>query len=81
MADDRETESAGSRYWLTNDALAFFIVIAFVGYVYAPLSPWIAGYPETNAGVLAAFITAFGVAVAWAFGKDAVEAWRGNSED
>lgn len=78
--DDGETDSSAARYWLTNDALAFLLILTFIGYIYAPLTPWVDGYPAANAGVLAAYITAFGVAVAWAFGKDAVEAWRAESE-
>lgn len=71
-----ETTSSESRYWLTNDGLAWLLILTFVGYIYAPLTPYVDAYPEANAAALAAYITAFGVAVAWAFGKDAVEAWR-----
>lgn len=73
---DGETTSSESRYWLTNDGLAWLLVVSFIGYLYLPLTPYVDAYPEVNAAVLAAYVTAFGVAVAWAFGKDAVEAWR-----
>lgn len=77
--DDGETESSESRFWLTNDGLALFLTVSFVGYIYAPLTPYTAGYPDANPMVLGAYVTAFGVSIAWAFGKDAVEAWRGST--
>lgn len=78
---DHDTDSASKRHWLTNDGLAVLLTVTFIGYVYAPLTPLVDGYPETNPLVLGAFVTAFGVAVAWAFGRDAVEAWRGGTDE
>lgn len=78
---DGGTTTTASRFWLTNDLLAGFLILAFTGYVYMPLLTAIDGYPSTNPVVIAAFVTAFGVAVAWAFGQDAVEAWRGADEE
>lgn len=80
MADDGKTDSSERRYWLTNDGLAWALILSFIAYVFAPLTPYVAGYPDTNAAILTAYVTAFGVSVAWAFGKDAVEAWRGGGE-
>ena len=77
---DGDTDTPDDRYWLTNDGLAWFLSVSFVAYVFAPLTPWVAGYPETNAVILASFTASFGIAIAWAFGKDAVEAWRGSEE-
>lgn len=76
---DGETWSSQSRWWLTNDVLAFVLATAFISYVFAGV--YLDGYPETNPAVLTAFVTAFGVAVAWAFGRDAVEAWRAGGNE
>lgn len=80
MSADGETDSSESRYWLTNDALAVFLTVTFVGYIFMPFTPWVSGYPEANPLILGAFVTAFGVSVAWTFGRDAVEAWRSGGE-
>jgi MFS-type transporter involved in bile tolerance (Atg22 family) len=69
------------RFWLTNDILAFVVVLAFIAYVFAPMTPYVDGYPEVNAMVLGAFVAAFGIIIAWAFGTDAVMAWRESNDE
>ena len=71
-----ETQSSQSRYWLTNDAIALLLVIGFVGTL------WLHGFGVIDlstlpADALLAFLVYVGVAVTWAFGTDAVRAWKG----
>lgn len=74
---DSQTESTSKRHWLTNDGIAWLLAIAYIALLFAAGLDWIhlGDVPEI---ALLAFIAAFGTAVAWAFGADAVRAWRGD---
>lgn len=76
---DSDTRGSSRRHWLTNDLLAIWLIFSFTFYIFLPYFGYGAN-AEPNAAILTAFITGFGIAVAWAFGKDAVEAWRGKQE-
>lgn len=74
---DGETTSPAARWWLTNDVIAGVLVVGF----YATL--WAVGRGLLDPTVLTgevglAMIAYVGIAVAWAFGTDAVRAWRGD---
>lgn len=71
-----QTNSASTRWAYTNDILALFLILAFAGLTFAPLTPYVADHAGINPVVLTAFTTAFGIAIAWAFGPDAVQAWQ-----
>lgn len=81
-SDDNDNDTRGSsrRHWLTNDLLAIWLILAFTAYLFLPYLGFETA-SKPNAAVLTAFITGFGIAVAWAFGRDAVEAWRGKQGD
>ena len=70
------TDSADSRWWFTNDliagALSASLVVAILGHGFGWLN--LQTIPE---GFMLLYSFAVGSAVAWAFGKDALEAWRG----
>lgn len=68
------------RFWLTNDLLAFVVILSFIAYVFAPMTPYVDAYPEANPIVIGAFVAAFGIIIAWAFGTDAVMAWRESND-
>lgn len=74
--DSGQTESTASRWWLTNDILAFGLVASLIAVVLAHLgtSLNLQTFPQE---VLYLYSFSVASAVAWAFGKDAVEAWRG----
>jgi len=80
------TESVSTRWTYTNDLIAGFLVLSFVGYVFARtiLVPILLGpieLPSLNAFALGVFATGFGIAVAWTFGAEAVEAWNNKGQD
>lgn len=62
-----ETESAASRWWLTNDILAGVLVVAASLLVLLDSL----GYTEAPTEVRVVFVFAVGVAVVWAFGSKA----------
>lgn len=73
-SEDGSTDDPSKRYWLTNDALAVFALVAYFGTV------WAAGSGVLDASVLsgaahAAMVTFAGAAVGWAFGTDIAERW------
>ena len=86
--EDSETQSTQTRWRYTNDILAFILVTAFIAYIFARtvIVPILLGpieLPALNAFLLTVFGTGFGVALAWAFGPEAVKAWSnrtGNDE-
>lgn len=81
-SDDDEgadTTDPNRRHWLTNDGLAWLLVASM------PVIIGLAGGDSLTLQtvpdvMLVMYSLAFGVAVAWAFGKDAVEAWRQGGE-
>lgn len=76
MPDQSDTTNSASARWpYTNDLLAALLMLSFAAYTYLPLT----NYTTTHAGnpvVITAYTTAFGIAVAWTFGPDAVRAWQ-----
>lgn len=77
-----ETDTIQSRWWLTNDLLAVYLLFSFPIIVVASAASMsgidLSAIPQT---VRLTYLTTVGVAVAWTFGRDAVEAWRASSED
>lgn len=72
-----ETRSAQSRFWLTNDILAFVLVVGFM--LLVALGAARDGQLELSAvpvNFRVALVAYVGIAVAWGFGTSAVEAWR-----
>ena len=75
--DGRKTDSVEKRHWYTNDGVAWFLVLSFVS-VYAAGS---SGYLDLSAPpqeARIAFVMAFGTAVVWVFGAEAIREWRGD---
>lgn len=71
-----ETDSTAARWWLTNDVLAIALVAGFYATMWGIGVGWLRPTVLTSeAGI--AMLVYTGVAVAWAFGADAVRAWRG----
>jgi hypothetical protein len=72
-----ETDSATTRHWLTNDAIALWLAGTYPLLLFFDGLGWIVLAdvpPNLRMGLLAIV----GIAVAWAFGRDAVAAWRGD---
>lgn len=69
------TSSAQTRYWLTNDALAFILILSFVALFYFQALGYIdiEAIPGVAWSLFALFV---GVAVTWAFGPEALSEWR-----
>lgn len=77
MSDDAQTSSAQTRWWATNDVLAAVLVVGHLTTMLLVGAGWLD--PDVLATQFAkAYVLYAGAAVAWAFGKDAVEAWRGS---
>lgn len=74
--EDRGTTSTSRRHWLTNDGLAVVLVLSLISVValHGAGRLTLQTVPQS---VLLLYVFSVGSAVAWAFGKDAVEAWRG----
>lgn len=66
-----ETQSAKSRYWLTNDAAALVLVGAVCGLMVADAVGYY-GY-DAPALIVQAFVTALLVSVVWLFGRGAAK--------
>ena len=73
------TDTASERHWLTNDGIAWLLTLSMVGVVTAA-SLGIVDLSTVPQEILVAYVVAFGVAIVWAFGRDALEAWRGGGE-
>lgn len=74
------TESTQERHWLTNDAMALALVASLIVFMLITAI----GFAKLSVipkDVLYLYVFAVGSSIAWAFGKDAVEAWRGGGED
>lgn len=76
--EDGATHSVSKRHWLTNDGIAWLLTVSSIGLVVG------AGIGMLDLGnvpaeLLLVFVASFGTAIAWAFGRDALEAWRGDS--
>lgn len=77
----RETETASTRWWLTNDSIAIYLLLTFPIVVMAgSLRTVPVDLDLLPQSVRLTYLFAVGVAVAWTFGRDAVEAWRGGDE-
>lgn len=74
--DGGSTRSTSKRHWLTNDLLAGALALSLILVVAAHGAGWLnlQTLPQWLVGV---YVFSVGSSVAWAFGKDAVEAWRG----
>lgn len=73
------THSTSKRWWLTNDGLAWLLVGTFPVVIAATA----AGYLDlatVPSEVVYTWLASVGTAVAWAFGKDAIEAWRAGGD-
>lgn len=72
---DSDTRSPSRRHWLTNDVLAGMLVLSLVAVVAAhgAGSLNLQTLPQWLVGV---YSFSIGASVTWAFGQDAVEAWR-----
>lgn len=75
MADE-QTDSTATRWAYTNDLLAALLVLAYLALTFAPLTPYVGSHGGINPVVLTTTTAAFGVAIAWVFGPDAVKAWQ-----
>lgn len=78
-SEGSDTTSTARRHWLTNDGIAWTLTASMTLLIILHGIDWIdlTGIPEPFRLV---YIGAFGTAIAWAFGKDAIEAWRGGSK-
>lgn len=83
MAEDDEsdgvTRGTAKRYWLTNDGIAWVLTLSMITVVAAAGSGHLT-LDRVPDPILLSYVAAFGTAIAWAFGKDAVEAWKGGKK-
>lgn len=75
MSEDGTTDSTDTRWAYTNDLLAIYLVVTF------PVTAWLdmTGYVNLEtlpASVFTLYASFVGIALAWAFGPEAVKAWR-----
>lgn len=75
-SDGQQTHGTSKRWWLTNDLLAFALLLSLDALVFFSGLRWIDVETIPEMAVYGLTV-GFGVAIVWAFGKDAVEAWRG----
>lgn len=73
---DGSTTSTSKRHWLTNDVLAYLLVGTFPAIVILA-SVDVVDLGAVPGEVLIAWIAFAGTAVVWAYGPEAIEAWRG----
>lgn len=73
------TTGTNKRFWLTNDLLAGVLVGSLVLVVLAHLITTF-DISNTPQEIVYLYVFSVGSSVAWAFGKDAVEAWRGGGD-
>ena len=76
--DDEQgsTDSPARRYWLTNDAIAIALVASLiVGVIFGGVG-WL-NLQTVPKEITLVYSASVGTAIVWAFGADAVEAWRG----
>lgn len=73
--EDGTTNSTATRYPYTNDAIAGWLVVSFtlLSGLHTVNVVDLTTLPGT---VFAAWISFVGIALAWAFGPEAVKAWR-----
>lgn len=76
--NDIDTGTPSRRHWLTNDGLAYFTHLVYAtGFIGAGMGYLnLQAIPETY---LLAYIAFTGTATVWAFGTDAIAAWRGDN--
>lgn len=79
---DVQTTDESRRHYLTNDVLAGWLILTFPGIVAAGAS----GIYGFDLGVVPqsirlAYVGVVGTATVWAFGKEALEAWRDAGND
>jgi hypothetical protein len=75
-SDDPESTSSISRRWIfTNDLLAF-ILLSSLPVVTALGATQILALGQVPEAVVLAYLGISGTAAVWAFGADALEAWR-----
>lgn len=74
-SDGDATESTSMRHPYTNDALAFFLIWSIIGGVGADGlgAVSLSSVPDE---VLLSWVMMTGTATVWAFGRDAIAAWR-----
>jgi hypothetical protein len=75
--DSESTDSVARRWQYTNDALAGLLLGSLAGLTAIGATSLI-GLGELPDLWMAAYLTVAGVAAAWAFGSDALAAWRSN---
>lgn len=80
-SDDSEGSTHGTdkRYWLTNDSLAVTLTSSLIAIIVMDGAGRLTLETVPQA-VLYVYVGAVGASIAWAFGADAVEAWRGGKE-
>jgi hypothetical protein len=64
------------RHWLTNDALAGALGASLIAAVLLDGVGWL-NLQTIPTEILYLYVFVVGSSMAWAFGKDAIEAWRG----
>ena len=70
------TGSPSERHWLTNDGMAWVLTLSMVAAILLS-AVGVVDLSNVPQEILVAFVGAFGVSIVWAFGRDALEAWRG----
>lgn len=75
--DHGATTSTRTRFWLTNDGAAWWLLGTFPVWVAFDGVGWI-DLSAVPAVVLRAWVLVVGVAAAWTFGAEAIRAWRGD---
>ena len=74
-SDDDSTESVSTRPPYTNDVLAFFLIGSIIGGVGAD-GLGVVALSSVPDEVLLSWVVMTGTATVWAFGRDAIAAWR-----
>jgi len=77
---DARTQSASSRFWLTNDLMALGLVTGYFGVVVLQ-GLGVLDLSDLPELYLTALVVYVGIAIAWAFGNEAVKTWRSKGGD
>lgn len=74
-----DTTSVRARYWLTNDILAFVLILSFVGLM-GVAGRGIIDLSTIPVEIRVVYVSLVGASGVWAFGETAFERWRNTQE-
>lgn len=75
-----DTTSTRARHWLTNDVLAFVLVVSFVGLI-AVAGRGLIDLSTVPTEIRVVYVSLVGAAGAWAFGEAAFRNWYNARKD